>query len=106
MNIWMSSAPNHQWNPSEKTPETAWEAEIDKWMQAENASQDPQKRKSDFDHVQQIAADQAPMIFLVNPNALAAVAPRVKNVTPAVLAPQVYWNAERLQVDGALVSQR
>lgn len=106
MNIWMSSADNHQWNPNEKTPATAWEAEIDKWMQAENASQDPRKRKSYFDRVQQIVADQAPMIFLVNPNALAAVAPNVKNVTPAVLFPQVYWNAERLQVNGPLVSRR
>jgi peptide/nickel transport system substrate-binding protein len=106
MNIWMSSAANHQWNPSEKTPETAWEAEIDKWMEAENASQDPEKRKGYFDRVQQIVADQAPMIFLVNPNALSAVAPNVKNVTPAVLAPQVYWNADRLQVSAALVSQR
>ena len=106
MNIWMSSAANHQWNPSEKTPQTAWEAEIDKWMQAENASQDPEKRKADFDRVQQIVADQAPIIFLVHPNALSAVAANVKNVTPAVLAPQVYWNADRLQVSGALLSQR
>jgi peptide/nickel transport system substrate-binding protein len=106
MNIWMSSAANHQWNPSEKTPDTAWESEIDKWMQAENASQDPNKRKAYFDHVQQIVADQAPMVFLVNPNALSAVAPNVKNATPAVLDPQVFWNADRLQVGGSLVSQR
>ncbi len=38
MNIWVSSAANHQWNPSEKAPETAWEAEVDKLMQAQNAS--------------------------------------------------------------------
>lgn len=106
MNIWLSSAANHQWNPNEKTPETAWEADLDKWMQAENASQDPHKRKAYFDRVQQIVADQAPMIFLVNPNALSVVAPRVKNATPAVLFPQVYWNAERLQVNANLVSQR
>jgi peptide/nickel transport system substrate-binding protein len=106
MNIWMSSAANHQWNPNEKTPATPWEAEIDKWMQAENASQDPNKRKADFDRVQQIAAEQAPIVFLVNPNALSAVAPNVKNAGPAVLFPQVYWNAERLQVNGNLVSQR
>jgi peptide/nickel transport system substrate-binding protein len=106
MNIWLSSAANHQWNPSEKTPETAWEAEIDKLMQAENASQDPKQRKRSFDQVQQIVADQAPMLFLVNPNALAAVSPNVKNIAPAVLFPQIYWNAERLQLGGSLVSQR
>ena len=106
MNIWVSSAANHQWNPNEKTPETAWEAEIDKWMQAQNASQDPNKRKAYFDKVQQIVADQVPMVFLVNPNALSAVSPNVKNVTPAVLSPQVFWNADRLQIGGTLVSQR
>jgi peptide/nickel transport system substrate-binding protein len=106
MNIWMSSAANHQWNPNQKAPETAWEAEMDKWMQAQNASQDPKQRKADFDKVQQIVADQAPMLFLVNPNALSAVSPNVKNVTPAVLSPQIFWNADRLQVNGTLVSQR
>ena len=106
MNVWMSSAANHPWNPNEKTPATAWEAEIDKLMQAQNASQDLTKRKAYFDKVQQIAADQAPILFLVNPNALSAVSPNVKNVTPAVLSPQIYWNADRLQVGGTLVSRR
>ena len=50
-------------------------------MQAQNASQDPNKRKAYFDKVQQIVADQAPMLFLVNPNALSAVSPNVKNVS-------------------------
>jgi len=106
MNIWMSSAANHQWNPNEKTPETAWEAEIDKLMLAQNASQDPKKRKAYFDQVQQIVADQVPMVFLVNPNALSAVSPSVRNVTPAVLSPQIFWNADRLQVGGTLLSSR
>ncbi len=106
MNIWLSSAANHQWNPNEKAPQTAWEAQIDKLMQAQSASQDPNKRKADFDQVQQIVADHQPILFLVNPNALSAVSPGVKNVTPAVLSPQIYWDADRLQIGGTLVSQR
>jgi peptide/nickel transport system substrate-binding protein len=106
MNIWLSSAANHQWNPSQKAPETVWEAEIDRLMQAQTAAQDPAKRKALFDQVQQIAQEKAPMLFLVNPNALSAVSPNVKNVSPAKLRPQIYWNAERLAVGGALVSQR
>ena len=106
MNIWLSSADNHQWNPSQKAPETAWEAEIDKLMQAQTAAQDPARRKLLFDKVQQIAQEKAPILFLVNPNALSAVSPNVKNVTPATLRPQIYWNAERLSVGGGLVSQR
>jgi peptide/nickel transport system substrate-binding protein len=106
MNVWVSSAANHQWNPSEKAPQNASEAEIDKWMQAQNASQDPNQRKAYFDKVQQIVADQVPMLFLVNPNALSAVSPNVRNVSAAVLSPQIFWNADRLQVGGALVTQR
>jgi peptide/nickel transport system substrate-binding protein len=105
MNIWVSSAANHQWNPNQKTPATAWEAEIDKLMAEQGGSQDRDKRKVYFDRVQQIAADKVPILFLVNPNALSAVSPNVKNVTPAVLRPQIYWNVEHLQVGSALVSQ-
>jgi peptide/nickel transport system substrate-binding protein len=106
MNIWLSSAANHQWNPNQKSPETPWEAEIDRLMQAQTAAQDPAKRKVFFDKVQQIAREKTPVIFLVNPNALSALSPNVKNVTPATLWPQLYWNAERLSVAGGLVSQR
>lgn len=106
MNIWLSSAANHQWNPNQKAPETPWEAEIDKLMQAQTATPDPNKRKAYFDRVQQIVWQEAPMLFLVNPDALAAVSAKVKNVTPARLRPQIYWNAERLSVTGQYVSQR
>src|SRR6202020_790811 len=82
-----------------------WEAEIDKLMAEQAGSQDRDKRKVYFDRVQQIAADKVPIVFLVNPNALSALSPNVKNVTPAVLAPQIYWNVERLQVGNATVSQ-
>jgi peptide/nickel transport system substrate-binding protein len=106
MNIWVSSAANHQWNPSQKTPATPWEAEIDKLMAAQSGTEDRAKRKLYFDRVQQIVVDKVPILFLVNPNALSAVSPNVKNVAPAVLRPQIFWNAERLQVGGTLVSQR
>src|ERR1700704_2332018 len=32
MNVWLSSAENHAWNPQQKSPETSWEAEIDRLM--------------------------------------------------------------------------
>jgi peptide/nickel transport system substrate-binding protein len=106
MNIWISSAANHQWNPNQKTPATPWEAEIDQLMTAQAGSQDRAKRKLFFDRVQQIVADKVPILFLVNPNALSAVSSNVHNVAPAALRPQIYWNADRLQVGGTLVSQR
>jgi peptide/nickel transport system substrate-binding protein len=106
MNVWLSSADNHQWNPNQKAPETPWEAEVDKLMQSQAASQDRAKRKTYFDKVQQVIYEQAPMIFLLNPSALAAVSNNLKNVTPAQLHPSFYWNAERLDVGPGLVSQK
>jgi peptide/nickel transport system substrate-binding protein len=98
MNVWLSSSENHQWNPSEKSPETPWEAEIDRLMRAQASSADAQKRKESFDRVQEIAVEQAPFIYLVNRNALSAVAANVQGASPVILVPQTYWNVERLSV--------
>jgi len=97
-NVWLSSADLHQWNPAQKTPATPWEAEIDKYMKEQASTLDRDKRKAAFDKVQEIAADQAPMLYLVDKNALVAVSPKVKNADPVVLTPQTYWNIEYLSL--------
>jgi peptide/nickel transport system substrate-binding protein len=98
MNVWLSSAENHQWNPQQKTPETAWEAEIDRLMRAQASSTDPKKRKEAFDRVQEIVVEQEPFIFLINKNSLSAVSTMVRGAVPVILSPQTFWNAERLTV--------
>jgi peptide/nickel transport system substrate-binding protein len=98
MNLWLSSSENHQWNPSQKTPATAWEAEIDKLMRAQASALHAKERKQHFDKVQEIVWEQEPFIYLVNKDALSAVSPSVRNVHPAVLRPQVYWNIEQLSL--------
>ena len=98
MNVWLSSSENHQWNPQQKTPETAWEAEIDRLMRAQASGADAKKRKESFDRVQEIVVEQAPFIFLVNKNALSAVSSSVQGASPVILHPQTFWNAERLTV--------
>jgi peptide/nickel transport system substrate-binding protein len=100
MNVWLSSGENHQWNPAQKTPATPWEAELDQLMHKQATELDPAKRKTAFDRVQEIVSEQAPLLYLVNKNALMAVSPALRNVQPSVLRPQVYWNAEFLTVVG------
>jgi peptide/nickel transport system substrate-binding protein len=100
MNVWLSSSPNHQWNPSEKTPATAWEAEIDRAMNVQASSLKDAERKQAVDRVQQIVADQQPFIYLVYPNALYAVSPKLEGVQPAVLEPGLVWNVESLRLEG------
>jgi len=106
MNVWLSSAENHQWNPSQKTPATPWEAEIDKLMRAQASTLNAAKRKELVDKVQQIAWEQEPFIYLVNKNALSAVSPSLHNAHPVVLRPQVYWNIDQLSLGAEVARNR
>jgi peptide/nickel transport system substrate-binding protein len=101
INIWLSSSPGHPWNPSEKTPATEWEAEIDRNMNLQAGSSKDTERKQAMDRVQQIVADQQPFIYLVYPNVLVAVSPKLEGVRPAVLEPNLVWNVESLRLQGA-----
>jgi peptide/nickel transport system substrate-binding protein len=101
MNMWLSSSPNHQWNPSEKTPATDWEAEIDRQMQLQASNPAPRIRKAAVDRVQQIVADQQPFIYLVYPNALQAISPQLGGVQTSILSPGPVWNIEYLRRQGA-----
>ena len=98
MNVWLSSSENHQWNPQQKSPETPWEAEIDRLMRTQASSSDAGKRKQAFDRVQEIAVEEEPFIFLINKNALSAISPAVHGAAPVILSPQTFWNAERLSL--------
>ncbi len=106
MNIWLSSAENHAWNPQQKSPETAWEGEIDKLMRAQASTADVKKRKEAFDRVQEIVYEQAPILYLVNQNALSAVSTSVAGANPGILYPQTFWNAERLTINGTATAKR
>ncbi|MBV9573669.1 MAG: ABC transporter substrate-binding protein, partial [Acidobacteriales bacterium] len=98
MNIWLSSSENHQWNPSQKSPETAWEAELDRLMRTQASSMDPAVRKLAFDKVQEIVWENEPFIYLVHKNALSAVSTSLVGVTPVVLRPQTFWQADTISM--------
>ena len=98
MNVWLSASDEHQWNPRQKTPATAWEAEIDRLMRAQASATDDIVRKRNFDRVQQIVAEQVPFIYLVNKNALMGVSPLLQGIEPVATRPQTYWNIERIRM--------
>jgi peptide/nickel transport system substrate-binding protein len=97
MTVWLSSGENHQWNPAQKTPATAWEGEIDKLMREQASALTEKKRKEKFDRVQQIVYEQQPFIYLVNRDVLTAVSPAVSGAAPTVLSPATFWNIDVLQ---------
>ena len=98
MNVWLSSGAEHAWYPREPQPATPWEAEVDGLMRAQASAIDDKTRKAAWDRVQQIVRDQVPCVFLVNPDAMCAVSPKLRNAAPALVWPQVFWNADQLAV--------
>lgn len=100
MNLWLSSSPNHQWNPSEKSPATPWEAEIDKLMHTQAASGDMKVREAAMDRVQAIVAEEQPFIYLVYPNVLCAASPALQGIHFTVLQPDVVSSIETARLSG------
>jgi hypothetical protein len=65
-------------------------------MQAQASTLDPARRKAPFDRVQEIVWQEAPILYLVNTNALEVASPLLRNLSPSVLRPQLVWNIDRL----------
>lgn len=99
MNVWQSSGPEHAWWPNEKSPATAWEARIDELEKLQASSGSREVRKKAFDEVQRIAREQEPIIYLVNPDSLCAIAPNLRGAQASVVPPQVWWNVEWLKLE-------
>jgi len=98
MNVWLSSGETHLWHPRQEKPATPWEAEVDRLMQQQLVTLDYAKRKDLYDRVQEIVAENLPLICLVSPNILVGAANRVGNFRPAILVPYALWNIEQLYV--------
>jgi peptide/nickel transport system substrate-binding protein len=92
----LSSGDMHVWHLGQKRPATEWEAEIDRLMLRQMTSTDPVERRRLYSRVQEIVADELPIIPLASPHILVGVHRRLGNVQPAVLAPYALWNAEQL----------
>jgi peptide/nickel transport system substrate-binding protein len=99
LNMWLSSGSHHAWWINEKTPATPWEARIDELERLQASSGSRDARKKAFDEVQQIAVDQEPIIYLVNPDYLCAISPSLKGTQPTVVPPPVWWNVEWLRFE-------
>ena len=96
MNVWLSSGPHHAWWPQEKSPATPWEARIDQLELAQASDGSRAERKKLIDEMQEIVVAQEPIIYLVNPDYLYALSPRIHGARPGIAPPQLLWNIEWL----------
>ncbi|HEV7519736.1 MAG TPA: ABC transporter substrate-binding protein [Candidatus Angelobacter sp.] len=96
MNVLPSNAQTHLWHLGEKTPATSWEAELDQLMQKQLATLNYQQRKKIYDRVQEILAQQLPMVYLASPNILVGAKENLGNFHPAIIEQYTFWNADEL----------
>jgi peptide/nickel transport system substrate-binding protein len=95
-NVLMSNGQTHVWNLGEKTPATPWEAEIDQLMQKQLVTLNYQQRKKIYDRLQEVLAQQLPMIYLASPNILVGAQDDLGNFRPAIIEQYTFWNADEL----------
>ncbi len=96
INVWTSTGGTHVWALAEVHPLPPWQAELDSLMQSQTALLDFAARKAAYDRVQQIVAEEDPVICLVSPNVLAATKAGLEGLEPSVMRNYLLWNADRL----------
>ena len=105
-NVWRSDGGMHIWNPAEKTPATEWEARIDRLMDEQASELKYEKRRALYNQVQEIVAEEVPVICLASPHVLVAARERVKNLRPTIFDHYTLWNADELYVDRTKAKER
>ncbi|MFZ0332963.1 MAG: ABC transporter substrate-binding protein [Candidatus Acidiferrales bacterium] len=98
MNVWLSSGGTHLWDLTESKPATPWEAQMDQLMNEQLITLNYARRKHLYDQVQEIVAQDLPVICLASPHILIGAKDRIGNFHPAILAPYALWNVEELYV--------
>jgi peptide/nickel transport system substrate-binding protein len=96
MNVWLSTGATHLWDLSKGRPATAWQAEIDRLMVEQLTTLSYKDRKRSYDRVQQLVADNLPLICLVSPNVLVGAKKNLGNFRPVNLNDYTLWNVEQL----------
>ncbi len=106
MNVLVSSGSTHLWHPAEKKPATPWETEIDRLMQQQLTAMNYPERKRLYDRVQQLMADELPLICLASPDILVGAKNGLRNFKPAILDDYVLWNVEELYWQRPTISKQ
>ncbi len=83
-NFLRSSGNLHLWNPGQKKPATAWEAEIDRLLDEGTKEMDEHKRAPYYWRIQQILHDQLAIIETVRQLRYTAYRASLVNLVPTV----------------------
>ncbi len=95
MNVWLSTGSTHLWNLSGAAA-AEWEREIDRLMNRQLVTLDYAERKRLYDRVQELVAENLPIIPLASPNVLAGARNDIGNFRPVILDHNTLWNVEEI----------
>jgi peptide/nickel transport system substrate-binding protein len=98
LDYWLSSGSFHIWHPSQKTPATGWEAEIDRLMRELTSKTDPKERQQLFGRVQAVMTQELPVIAFAAPTLFTATSARVAGAEPSAIYPYLLWRADTLRL--------
>lgn len=96
MNVWLSSGSLHFWWPNQDVPHTSWEKRIDELMNLQLSAMNTTLRKKYYDEVQEIIADQQPLIYTVTQYVYVCAKDGLKNLQPTIARHRTLWNADEL----------
>jgi peptide/nickel transport system substrate-binding protein len=95
-NLLRSSGNLHLWNPSQTTPATPWEAEIDRLLEQGSRELDESRRPQYYWRIQEILHQQLPMIETIRQTEFIAYKRFLKNFEPTVWG---LYRPELIRVD-------
>jgi peptide/nickel transport system substrate-binding protein len=98
MDFWLSSSPQHFWNPSQPSPSTPWERRMDELMLKQATASSTEERQRLFAEVQRIFGEELPAIYFVAPKVTIAASRRALNLQPSPQIPQLLWAADSIAV--------
>ena len=84
ISFWHSSEALHLWNPNQESPATEWEAEIDSLYVQASQELDHEERVELYRKAQEVAAENAPIIYTALSERLSAVRNIFGNTTPTL----------------------
>ncbi|MEM6591923.1 MAG: ABC transporter substrate-binding protein, partial [Cyanobacteria bacterium P01_C01_bin.73] len=105
-NFWQPDGRLHMFNqlpqpgqdPVEGRQVADWEVKIGQLFTQAAQELDDEKRKEIYAEFQQLALEQSPLIYMVNPISMVAVRDRFENVQFAALDRTLFWNIYEVKV--------
>ncbi len=98
--LFRSNGTYHEWNPKQSTPATEWEKRIDDLVDAQELTFDETERKHIFYEIQDIFADELPLLYIVDEYTYQGIKNKWRNlrVPPSGT---LLWNPDELWTEPA-----